>query len=72
MARLTKWNGKKWILPQGRTSDGESNEGVPFVVGDHYKVLERDNDCVLIEKIGDMQSPYFVTVKFLRAISDFQ
>ena len=24
MERLTKWNGKKWILPQGRTSDGQS------------------------------------------------
>lgn len=23
--RLTKWNGKKWVLPQGRTADGESN-----------------------------------------------
>ena len=22
--RLTKWNGNRWILPQGRTSDGES------------------------------------------------
>ena len=22
--RLTTWNGKKWTLPQGRTSDGES------------------------------------------------
>lgn len=22
--RLTKWNGSKWILPQGKTSDGES------------------------------------------------
>ena len=22
--RLTNWNGKKWVLPQGRTSDGES------------------------------------------------
>lgn len=22
--RLTHWNGKKWVLPQGRTSDGES------------------------------------------------
>lgn len=22
--RLTKWNGKKWVLPQGRTSEGES------------------------------------------------
>ena len=24
MERLTQWNGQKWILPQGRTSDGES------------------------------------------------
>ena len=24
MERLTRWNGKKWVLPQGRTSDGES------------------------------------------------
>lgn len=24
MDRLTKWNGEKYILPQGRTSDGKS------------------------------------------------
>lgn len=24
MERLTKWNGKDWILPQGRTADGRS------------------------------------------------
>ena len=24
MDRLTRWNGEKWVLPQGRTSDGES------------------------------------------------
>lgn len=24
MERLTKWNGSKWVLPQGRTADGES------------------------------------------------
>lgn len=24
MERLTKWNGQKWVLPQGRTSDGHS------------------------------------------------
>lgn len=24
MERLTTWNGKKWILPQGKTSEGES------------------------------------------------
>ena len=25
MERLTRWNGEKYILPQGRTSGGESN-----------------------------------------------
>lgn len=24
MIRLTRWNGERWILPQGRTSDGRS------------------------------------------------
>ena len=24
MERLTRWNGSKWVLPQGRTEDGES------------------------------------------------
>ena len=24
MDRLTSWNGKKWVLPQGRTHKGES------------------------------------------------
>jgi len=24
MERLTRWNGNKWLLPQGRTSDGQS------------------------------------------------
>ncbi len=24
MKRLTVWNGKKYVLPQGRTSDGQS------------------------------------------------
>lgn len=24
MDRLTRWNGEKYILPQGRTSDGKS------------------------------------------------
>ena len=23
MERLTRWNGEKWVLPQGRTSDGQ-------------------------------------------------
>ena len=25
MERLTTWNGKKYVLPQGKTANGESN-----------------------------------------------
>ena len=54
------------------TATGENKEGVIFVVGDQYKVLERDNDSVLIEKIDDVNNPYFVSVDFLRTVSNYQ
>ena len=54
------------------TYNGESNEGVSFVVGDYYRILERDKDSVLIEKIGDNNNPYFVSADFLRTVSKFQ
>ena len=54
------------------TADGKNNEGVSFVVGDHYRRLVRDNDSVLIEKIGDNNNPYVVSADFLKTISNFQ
>lgn len=54
------------------TSTGRSNEGVKFDVGDRIFVLEEDGDSVLIEKIGDTNSPYFVSTKFLRQISEYK
>ncbi len=54
------------------TSFGQSNEGVNFPVGCQYRVLEKDGDAVLIEKIGDENNPYFVSANFLHTISDFQ
>ena len=53
------------------TSPGTSNEGVEFPIGTKFKVLETD-DSVLIEKIGDKNSPYFVSVELLSTISSFQ
>lgn len=50
---------------------GVSNEGLQFAVGDTFRVLEIDKDAVLIEKIGDDSSPYFVTSTLLYSISDF-
>lgn len=48
-----------------------SNEGLLFKAGDQFKVLERDGDAALIEKIGDGNNPYFVSAKFLCSISDY-
>lgn len=52
--------------------DGESNEGIKFIVGDKFKVLESDGDAILIELIGNANNPYFVDVELLRAISDYE
>lgn len=38
-----------------------SNEGVEFHVGDEFCVLETDGDAILIDKIGDTNSPYFIS-----------
>lgn len=54
------------------TSPGTSNEGVEFPIGTKFKVLEADGDSVLVEKIGDKSSPYFVSSEFLCTISNFQ
>ena len=52
-------------------TEGVSNEGLMFHVGDQFKVLELDGDAALIEKIGDSHNPYFVSAKFLATISDY-
>ena len=43
-----------------------------FKVGDQFKVLDVDGDAGLIEIIGDNNSPYFVSLKFLSSISDYK
>ena len=52
--------------------EGRSNEGLLFVEGDTFKVLEVDGDAGLIEKIGDDNNPYYVSRKFLCSISDYE
>lgn len=51
---------------------GESNEGLIFNIIDTYRVLEKDGDTVLIEKIGDANNPYCVSEELLRKISDYE
>lgn len=54
------------------TAEGISNEGLEFKIGDQFRVLESDKDAVLIEKIGDNNNPYFVSVELLKNISDYK
>lgn len=54
------------------SKEGVSNEGLQFHVGETFKVLERDGNAVLIEKLGDDNNPYFVAAEFLNGISDYK
>lgn len=51
--------------------EGKSNENVKFSVGDKLRILEKDGDSILIDKIGDHNSPYFVSAEFLSEISEY-
>lgn len=53
------------------TSDGKDSGGLVFRIGEKYRILESDDDAILIEKLGDNNNPYFVSGKFLRSISNF-
>lgn len=48
-----------------------SNEELLFVVGEQFRVREIVGDVLLIEKIGDVNKPYFVSAEVLCSISNF-
>lgn len=53
------------------TVPGTDNSGLSFDVGDLYRILFSDHGTVLIEKIGDDNSPYVVSPDFLLSISNY-
>ena len=53
------------------TSSGIDEQGLSFAVGDQFRVMEWDGDTVQIEKMGNVNNPYFVSAEFLRSISNF-
>ncbi|MBE6052743.1 MAG: hypothetical protein E7212_02340 [Clostridium sartagoforme] len=53
------------------TLDGKDKDGLEFNVGDKYRVIESDGEAILIEKIGDSNNPYCVSIDFLERISNF-
>ncbi|XCB29623.1 hypothetical protein RQN30_10620 [Arcanobacterium hippocoleae] len=49
-------------------NDGTDEQGLVFKTGDKIRVLESADDAILIEKVGDKNNPYFVSVDFLKTI----
>ena len=53
------------------STEGRSNEGLLFRIGETFKILDSDGDVGLIVKLEDENNPYFVSLKFLETISDY-
>lgn len=75
--RVKKSKGKNQEKPISDTleytviREGKSNENVKFSVGDKFRILEKDGDSILIDRIGDHNSPYFVSAELLSEISEY-
>lgn len=54
------------------TSDCKDKSGLKLHIGDKFKVLKSDKEAIMIEKIGDLNNPYFVSESFLSANSNFK
>lgn len=52
-------------------TSGGSSAGLDLKPGDQYRVLECDDDAILIERLGDSESPYLVSDALLRAVSSY-
>lgn len=54
------------------TSNGIEQSGLELNIGDKFKVIARDEDAVLIEKLGSDKNPYFVSGVFLETVSAYK
>jgi len=52
------------------TKNRKDSSGLIFSIGEQYRILECDGDAYLIEKLGDTNNPYFISIDFLKTISD--
>ena len=81
--RTIEWAGKKVVnaVKEGGKEEqvytvktdyaigGDEKTYCEFAAGDQYQILARDGDVVLINKLGDKNSPYYVTDSFLKEIT---
>lgn len=50
-------------------SSRTDEKGFQLNKGDTYKIVSRIDDVIIIEKIGDKNNPYCVSLDFLRSVS---
>jgi hypothetical protein len=53
------------------TTEADCGSGLLLRKNDKFRVLESDDDAVLIEVMGDAENPYFVSAETLAKISNF-
>ncbi|MFH8253189.1 hypothetical protein ACH3VR_22680 [Microbacterium sp. B2969] len=52
-------------------ADADAGGGLTLRAGDAIRVLECDDDAIVVEVIGDENNPYVVSGQLLTSISDF-
>jgi hypothetical protein len=54
---------KEYLVTKSITS----NDGTYFAPGDRLRVMDSDGDAVMVERIGDANSPYWISRDFLES-----
>jgi len=68
---IEKIRGKHKKVIYDVIADAKGNNGLVLLIGDKFKIIKLDGDSVKIEKVGDVNNPYFVSRQFLTSISNF-
>lgn len=60
---------------QGKTftvvSEADAGGGLVLRAGNEVRVLECDDDAILVEVVGEANNPYVVSGELLKSVSDF-
>lgn len=59
-------NGSEYLVSRAATS----SDGTAFAPGDRLRVMDSDGDAVMVERVGDDNSPYWVSRAFLLSVAE--
>lgn len=59
-------NGSEYLVSRAATS----SDGTAFSPGDRLRVMDSDGDAVMVERVGDDNSPYWVSRAFLLSVAE--